>query len=172
MNNSVVLDLQAFQRGYINALVDDIPDEKMCEPPGAIVNHPAWQLGHLCWTLDRCIQTLGGTPKLDAAWTKRYERESIPTPDRASYHGKAELLRVLDQQRAEFARLFKAVDANDLARPHPDPKLAKRFANIGMLLVFVSTTHEGTHLGQISAWRNAMGMERAMSKTEAMNPRS
>jgi hypothetical protein len=164
MNNSVILDLLAFQRGYINALVEDVPDEMMSVQAGGIVNHPAWQLGHLSWSLDRFCQAMGAASKVDAAWTQKYGRDSVPTSDRASYAGKAELLRILDERRGEFARLFKTANPDDLAKPPPDPKIAKRFPTLGMLLVFGATSHEGSHLGQVAAWRTAMGMVPALSK--------
>ncbi|MGA3067527.1 MAG: DinB family protein [Tepidisphaeraceae bacterium] len=164
MDKNVVLDLQAFQRGYIHLLTEDIPEEKMAAQPSGVPNHPAWHLGHLACAMDRFVQILGGASKIDPAWAQPYSRESTPSPNRQLYATKAELLALLDERRGEFARLFKNATPDDLAKPPPDPKVAQRFPTIGMLVLFGATTHEATHLGQLAVWRRAMGMPQALSK--------
>jgi uncharacterized damage-inducible protein DinB len=161
MNKDSVLHLQEFQRNYIGAMVHDIAEEKMTAQPGGMVNHPAWQLGHLACVQDQIVKWLGGAPALEA-WIPRYGRMSTPLPDRAAYESKQELLRVLDERRAEAARFLKSASADDLARPVPNPHMVRVFPNLGKLVTFLATTHEGWHLGQLATWRKAMGMPTAL----------
>ena len=59
MNSKLVLNQFAFHRQYLSMLVDDIPDDQLTAQPGGIVNHPAWQLGHLAFVSDRFATMLG-----------------------------------------------------------------------------------------------------------------
>lgn len=161
MNKDSILHLLAFQRNFIGRLVNDIPEEKMTAQPGGIVNHPAWQLGHLAYAQDQIVKWLGGALALEA-WIPRFGRMSTPLPDRAAYESKQELLRVLDERRGEAARLLKSASADDLAKPVPNPNMVRVFPSIGNLVTFLATTHEGWHLGQIANWRRAMGMPTAV----------
>jgi hypothetical protein len=160
MNKDSILHLLVFQRSYIGASVYDIPEEKMAVQPGGIVNHPAWQLGHLACTQDQLVKWLGGASALEA-WMPRYGRHSTPLPDRAAYESKEELLRVLDERRSETARLLRNASADDLAKPVPNPHMVRVFPSVGNLVTFLTTTHEGWHLGQLADWRRVMGMPKA-----------
>jgi len=166
MNNSVILSAYAFQRHYLKLLVEDIAEERMTAQPGGIVNHPAWQLGHLVVVQDRLVRMLGGNSKIEADWETRYGRGSVPSPDRSAHPSKADFLRTLDERRGEYVRLFGSVSSDDLAKPPPGGKIPQAFTSMGMFLLFIMTTHEGTHLGQLAAWRKAIGLPQALSKLE------
>jgi hypothetical protein len=43
----VILNLHAMINGFLLDTVEDVPDSRMTEQPGPIVNHPAWTLSHL-----------------------------------------------------------------------------------------------------------------------------
>src|SRR5438045_353633 len=104
-STEMILNQLVVQRGYLANLVDDLPDERMAEQPGGIVNHPAWQLGHLAFVLDRLIGMLGGAATLES-WKDIYGPGTEPRSDRAAYAAKAELICVLDERRAELARVY------------------------------------------------------------------
>ena len=42
--------------------------------------------------------------------------------------------------------------------PFPDERRRKAFPTLGDYAVFVMTIHEGSNIGQIAAWRRAMGL--------------
>jgi hypothetical protein len=164
MDNSAVLSAYGFQRKYLSLLVEDIPEEKMCVQPGGVVNHPAWQLGHLVSVQDQLVQRLGGKSNLDADWGKRFGRGSIPSPDVRAHPKRSEFLGKLDERRGEYVRLFSNLSSDDLAKaPPPEAKLPAFFTSMGMFLLFVMISHESTHLGQLATWRRAMGMSAALS---------
>ena len=163
MDKTTILNQFAFQRHYLSMLVDDIPDEKMTAQPG-VVNHPAWQLGHLTFVADRFAKTLGGTSTLDATWEARFGQNTVPNPDRAASPSKAELIRMLDDRRNAAAKAYLAASLEDLAKPNPIARLAKVLPTIGHLAIFGLISHESQHLGQLAAWRRAAGMPMALSK--------
>ena len=167
MNNKVILDQYAFQRYYISLLVDDIPEDRMCDQPGLIVNHPAWHLGHLAQSTDSFIALLGGTPTLEESWKSKFKQGSIPKPERNFYPSKAELLRVLDDRRGALSQIVSRVSDADMAKPNPIASIARPLPTLGHLTLFGLLYHESTHLGQLASWRHAAGMCQALSKLNA-----
>ncbi len=164
MDNNCILSAYQFQRQYLTLLVEDIPEERMTSQPPGIVNHPAWQLAHLAVVQDRLVQILGGKSRLDPDWEKRFGRGSTPASAGAGHPTRADLLGIIDERRGEFVRLFSRLGAEELAKPPGVPGIPPRFSSLGMFLTFVMMSHEATHLGQLSAWRRAMGMCEALSK--------
>ena len=72
---------------------------------------------------------------------------------------------LIEKLRGEFEQLCRdvttAVNASDsatLATPHPHEGTRKHFPTIGDMVVFLMTSHEMDHLGQLAAWRRAMGL--------------
>ena len=51
-----------------------------------------------------------------------------------------------------------AADPAALAAPHPNEKSRAHFPTVGDYAIFLMTGHEMDHLGQIAAWRRAMGL--------------
>jgi uncharacterized damage-inducible protein DinB len=164
MDTKEIISAYEFQRHYLNLLVEDIPEEKMSVQPGGIVNHPAWQLGHLTVTQDRLAQMLGGKSKLDPDWEKRYGMGSTPSAQGSANPTRADFLSILDSQRKEYVRQFNQLSGEDLAKPPSIPGVPPFFTSLGMFLVFIMMSHESGHLGQIASWRRAMGMPQALSK--------
>ena len=153
MDTSLILKMHAFQRGYLGLLVDDIEDERMCDQPGGMLNHPAWQIGHMAVALDRMTKLLGGESALDENWSKRFAQGSTPLADRAVYPSRAELMRVLDERREAASRALASASAELLARPNPLERLVQKLPTIGNMVPFIFNFHEGTHLGQLATWR-------------------
>jgi uncharacterized damage-inducible protein DinB len=82
---------------------------------------------------------------------------SIPSGDAADYPGKVELLEELRGQHERVSEAMAAVDAERLQQPTP-PRLRERFPTIGDFAAALMTMHEGHHLGQLAAWRRALGL--------------
>lgn len=164
MNNKAILDQYAFQRKHLFLLVDNIPDDRICDQPGSIVNHPAWQLGHLAVSTDRFVAAMGGSSTLDESWVTKFKPGSVPQPDRSLYPSKAELLRVLDDRRNALAQIVSRASDEDMAKPHSIARLAPMLPTRGHLALFGLLYHESTHLGQLGSWRKAAGLCQALSK--------
>ena len=138
-------------------LVDDLTGEQMVAQPSGVINHPAWTLGHLGATSDALAGMLGLPSTFPDAWREACRMGSIPSGDAADYPGKAELLEQLRAQHERVAEAVAAVDAERLQQPTP-PRLRERFPTIGDFAAALMTMHEGHHLGQLAAWRRALGL--------------
>ena len=67
--------------------------------------------------------------------------------------------------RAAHERTGQALanaDAAKLAQPHPAEKARRYFPTLGDHVVYAMTAHEMDHLGQLAAWRRAMGLKPAL----------
>ena len=138
-------------------LVDDLTDEQMVAQPSGVINHPAWTLGHLGATSDALAGMLGLPSTFPDAWREACRMGSIPSGEAADYPGKAELLEQLRAQHQRVAEAVAAVDDERLQQPTP-PRLRERFPTIGDFATALMTMHEGHHLGQLAAWRRALGL--------------
>ncbi len=138
-------------------LVDDLTDEQMVAQPSGVINHPAWTLGHLGATSDALAGMLGLPSTFPDAWREACRMGSIPSGEAADYPGKAELLEQLRAQHQRVAAAVAAVDDERLQQPTP-PRLRERFPTIGDFATALMTMHEGHHLGQLAAWRRALGL--------------
>ena len=153
------LTLYAFNLWYGQALVADLHDEQLAEQPAQGCNHPAWVLGHLAAIADLGLQLLGKPLALSAEWHELFDPGSIPSPERSLYPSKTELVATYE---AAHDRLVDAItagtDPDRLARPNPISDLRRVLPTLGDLLAHILTTHESTHLGQLSAWRRQLGL--------------
>ncbi len=151
-----VLHTYQMNLGYANMLLEDIPDEQLADQPGGIVNHGAWQIGHMAVSSDSLSGLLGLERQL-MAWDELFNMGSQPTADRSAYPGKADLLTALATGHERITKAAESADPDLFTQPTPNEKMRQFFPTIGDILAFVCTTHEGTHLGQLSAWRKAIG---------------
>lgn len=146
---------------YAARLVGDLsPPQYFAQPvAGRVLNHPAWVFSHLNIYTRICTAMLRGEPfgdPIDAKYGQKSEvsldpTDYMPGPDLivqyAALHGEAERA-LVDAPDRIFAT------ANPLERwrvVHP---------TVGDMLVTLMVKHESAHLGQLSAWRRALGLAR------------
>ena len=151
-----------FNLGFAEMLVKDVSAEQMAEQPGGVINHPAWSLGHLVMSADYLGQLLGLESDVPEGWGETFWTGGEPLGDWSAYPGKEEILEALREHHARNADAVKNVDASRFAEPHQDEKMRKYFPTVGDQIVFLMTAHEMDHLGQIAAWRRAMGLGAAI----------
>jgi uncharacterized damage-inducible protein DinB len=142
-------------------LVHDINDEQACAQPHGVVNHPSWVLGHLCTSARGLVRILDADADLPDAWEGRFGRGSTPSAVASDYPAQFKLLEILRRVHMQAAQVVEATAAAQFAQPHPEAKLRSRFPTKGDYVVFLMTSHEMGHLGQITAWRRAMGLPSA-----------
>ena len=157
-----VLHTFGFNLGYARKLVADIPKDKMCVQPAGIPNHAAWVLGHLAFSLQFGGSMLGLKLAMPDGWQQKFGNGSKPTSDAAVYPDKQALLTALEQAHARLADAVAKADAAVFRQPTPHEGFRKVFPTIGDALTFMTTAHEATHLGQLSAWRRAAGFPSAL----------
>ena len=145
-----------FNLGHIERLVKDLSDEQMVSQPNGVVNHPAWTLRHLASSSNFLATTLGLESTTPAAWDAP-SPGGIPSGDASEYPSKAELLSQLKAQHERVAEAVSNADPETFTK-EPAEEMRSYFPKVGDLIDYMLTAHEGTHIGQISAWRRAMGL--------------
>jgi hypothetical protein len=158
-----------FNLAYACKLVDDLSDEQMTESPfPGFENHPAFTLGHLVTGTALMIEDLGGKMELPAGWGELFIRKGpgdpgLPSPDKKIYPGKQQLLSEFGIQHDRLKKILLTLDQNKIDAP-----IKWRFSSFmpsaGDLTLFMCVNHEAMHLGQLAAWRRAMGMGTALGR--------
>ncbi len=153
-----MLDVHAMVTRFLLETVEDVPESRMTEQPGGVVNHPAWTLSHLNAYAGTLLAMLDA-PVVTAAGdeVERFGYGTTPVPDPAAYASKRELL---DRFRERNERLGAVVAEKHAAYfPKPAPEVYRPFApTLGHLAVTLLVAHPPHHLGQLRQWRRAAGM--------------
>lgn len=146
------------QRDYAERLIRDLSDADMTAQPvaGVTMNHPAWALGHL-----------SAYPPVLAAMARRetpvdpishpFGRDSKPVNDPTVYGSKEKIVSAYFGAHDELADTLASVDPSVMNDPIRVERWRERFPTLAHACFYLMTTHEATHLGQISAWRRAGG---------------
>jgi hypothetical protein len=153
-----VLRASAINLEYAKKLVADIPEDKMCAQPAPGMNHAAWVLGHLTFVADSMIRIFDQPFSMPKEWVELFNVASKPTSGRASYPSKAALLQAYETAYARLTEAVRAAPPEAFDREFPNPKLRPTLPTVGVAMVHILTSHQGLHLGQLSAWRRAQGM--------------
>ena len=155
----LVLPSYNFNLVYAQKLVADVPDEQMCAQPvpGRVMNHPAFVLGHLAWASENGVKLLGEESAGAAEWRELFGTGATPLSDRSRYPAKAALLQRLEEAHARLAAALGKATHAALDQPAPE-RMRGRFPTVRHMLVGLTTSHEAAHLGQLSAWRRALGL--------------
>lgn len=159
-----ILGLYQFSLGYAHLLVKDIPDDKMTAQPvaGRAMNHAAWVIGHLAVSSDFVVKLLGGAEvAAPPEWNELFGMKSSPLPDASRYPKKGVLMKALEDAHARAAEAYSKATPEQLNQPSSDP-IRARFPKVGNFVTLLMTSHEGIHLGQLSAWRRALGYPSVM----------
>jgi hypothetical protein len=155
------LTLYAFNQHYLHKLTADLTDEHLAQPTAG-VNPPVWLLGHLCVGTDFALMLLGGRRKAlcPPDWHRDFSPGSPAIPERRPLPTKAELLTAYDRGHAAVAEAVRTATPEQLDKPHgvDMPQLKTHVPTVGDLIAHLLTTHEATHLGQLSAWRRQAGL--------------
>ena len=143
-------------------LVSDLTAAQMTQQPHGLINHPAWTLGHLVVTGNNICKTLGLESSLPEGWGDKFKAGVTPDPDPAQNPSKEELLEAFRTCHKQLSEALAGISEEELAKKHPNEGTRKYFPTIGDFVVYLMTAHEGDHLGQVAAWRRAMGLGPAM----------
>lgn len=146
---------------YARRLVADIPEDQMAAQPAPGMNHAAWVLGHLAYVFDSMIAVWGEKPTMSPEWKELFNVPSKPQPDRSKYPSKAQLLEAYETNYRRIVEKVKQATPADFDKEFPNPRLRPLLPTVGMAMVHILTSHQGQHLGQLSALRRALGMPAA-----------
>jgi hypothetical protein len=157
---STILSIHAMITGFLLDAVDDVPESRMTEQPGAIVNHPAWTLSHLNAYAGMLLAMLDdpsvGRATADAEM-ERYGYGTTPVPDPAVYATKRELLQQFKDRNARLATVV--ADRHAIYFPKASPEKFHPYSpTIGHIAFTLLVAHPPHHLGQLKQWRRAAGI--------------
>jgi len=150
--------------GYAKMLVEGIPAERFGHMPHEEMNHPAFCLGHLSIYPDKILGYLGradlASPK--EGWFELFAQGVQCVEQDGRYPEKDEICTQYFERHWAVVQALKEVDEMMFAQPTPIEFLKERAPSFGASLNFIMIAHPMLHLGQISAWRRAMGLGSAM----------
>lgn len=154
-----ILSLHSMIHGFLLASVEDVPEPRMTEQHGAIVNHPAWTISHLNAYAGALLAMLDdpNVPTADAEMAQ-YGYGTTPVADAAAYATKRELLDLFRERNARVAAVVAAKHRDYFPRPSPD-KYHPYSPTIGHIAITLLVAHPPHHLGQLRQWRRAAGLE-------------
>lgn len=163
MEIETIIKQYDFNLKYAVALVHDLSDDQMTTIPAkGLDNHPAWIIGHLVSGSADLARDFGAEFEMPDKWDEIFVRQGPgdprkPDPDKSKYPSKHLLLKELNDQHNKVKQFLSRLDNNDLNK-----KFKWRFDSymptLLDLIVFMCINHEAMHLGQLAAWRRAMGL--------------
>lgn len=168
MINEIINQLN-FNRLYAKQLIADVPQEKMNLKPGpGLDNHPAFTIGHLVTAYANLMNNLTGEFILAPGFKEVFLRQgpgdpTLPNEDVSVYPNKEALLKELDAQHERLVNHLRSLPDAKLNEAF-DWRLKAYFPTYGNRIMFLCVNHYAMHLGQLAAWRRAMGMESALAK--------
>ena len=163
-----VLQEYAFNLAYARLLVADVSQEAMCQSGGAgLENHPAFTIGHLVTGSSQGCAVLGLDRDEPDGWAELFERKGpgdrrLPESDASKYPGRDELIAELARQHERLTAAIHAASEAQLDTPC-SWQFDNWMPNVRGVLTFLCTGHEALHLGQLAAWRRAMGLPAALA---------
>ncbi len=171
---ALALPTLRMHEAYAGELIRDLSEAQLDASPGpGLENTPRFTIGHLCVgcaMTRRGIQDPGGDRDanvdvpdvfLEQFGRKGPQDRRLPEAMPDAPHVE-ELLSELRRQHDELDRAVR--DASDDVLNHPCSwKLGHLLPRHVDLVMFVCT-HEALHLGQVAAWRRAMGLDAAMAR--------
>ena len=154
-----ILNIHAMIHRFLIEAVEDVPESRMTEQPGTIVNHPAWTLSHLNAYAGVLLSMLDDPSVGGAAADAEMERfgyGTTPVPDRAAYATKRELLDQFRNRNARLAAVVAEKHSDYFPRPSPE-KFQPYSSTIAHIAITLLVAHPPHHLGQLKQWRRAAG---------------
>ena len=143
--------LYEFLLNYGRNLTEDLSPEQYYEQPSQGLNHPAWVLGHLSFVAQFGVSLCGGEPWLDESWNDNFGVGSTPQNTSESYPSVAELLEGYKDGHARLTQAVQQADPTLLQKETEIETLRAVFPTQDLLVAHILTSHEATHLGQLSA---------------------
>ena len=150
---------------YALGLAEHIPAERWGESAIANCNHPAFNYAHLAIYPNRMFGILG---REDLCIALPFDPELVMPgvecqTDASCYPGKAESVALMKEGYNLVIDHMLTVDAETFAAANPlEGRMAEMFPTKGAVLCFMLNNHVMMHMGQVSAWRRAIGLGSVM----------
>jgi uncharacterized damage-inducible protein DinB len=157
-----------FNLAYAKKSVEDIPEAQMAVKPSAgLDNHPAFTLGHLATAYANLMNNLTGEYILADGFKEIFLRSgpgdpALPNPDAAAYPSKEKMLAEMDHQHQRLINYLLRMDEKKL-KENFEWRFSSFFPTYLDRIMFLCVNHYAMHLGQLAAWRRAMGFPSALA---------
>ena len=135
----------------------DLSDEDMLQRPHPECNHIKWQIGHLISSEHQMINAVcpGSMPALPEGFAERYTKETASSDDPAAFDSKADLRRLLEEQREGTLQALAAQSDEDLDKPAPEAM--QGYAPTVGDVISLQGGHWMMHAGQWAIIRRQLG---------------
>ena len=150
---------------YANQLVATIPADLFSKMPSSDrmkdMNSPAFYIGHLSIYGDRVCTLLGRTDLVKPMpySVDLFKNGAVCLDQPGLYAGKDVLVATFFERQRLAVQAFTSADDKTLQAENPaDGRFKEMFPTIGSAVAFLLVGHVMMHLGQVSAWRRAMGL--------------
>ncbi|MFN0010763.1 MAG: DinB family protein [Phycisphaerales bacterium] len=169
-----IVDCTKMTRGYSEKLVAGIRPEMAARKPRwgfdgneIDTNHATFICGHLAIYPARIYTLAGKDPKpvaVDPALEAIFKAGAtcVDDPHGSVYPHWEKVVSLFFSGYDKAIEVASKMDDKLLSTPHPDAKVRERFPTIGAATNFLLNNHVMMHMGQLSAWRRAMGLPSAM----------
>ncbi|MBM4111995.1 MAG: DinB family protein [Phycisphaerae bacterium] len=146
---------------YLGRLVDDLGEAVarwIAQPASACaMNHPAWIVCHLRLYRRVILDLLRGAA-FDDPLDAPFGRGSKVSMEPAAHPAPREMRETIERLGADVLAALDAAPTARFEAPNPLPRWRELHPRVGEQLVTLMVKHESFHLGQLSAWRRAMGL--------------
>ena len=149
--------------GFAEMLLSDVDPAKYADRFGTSINHPAFILGHTAYYAGYAMKMLGGQVEFRPDEEQLYSIDAECQDDASLYPPMDEALKHFRERYDAVATFVAACDDAALQRPNEDGPFKSTYQTVGEVAGFMIVGHTAFHLGQLSAWRRAAGMEAATS---------
>jgi hypothetical protein len=147
-----------YSLAFLRDQVADVSAADLAAQPPGVPNHPLWTIGHLTFACEMLGGVVGLAPWLPEGFADRVGPGSVPVPDPAAYDARDVALARLEDARVRLESAVDRLAERDLDAALPDPSLRDAFPTVRHALVQVLAGHTAFHVGQVAAWRRAMGL--------------
>ena len=146
---------------YALRLVGDLTDEQMiAQPvPGRTMNHPAWTLAHLHLYNEVIAKMLQRIPFEDPK-EHPFGMKSSPQGDAKVYQPRERAIEAYQRSHDVAERALVECDPGVFSEDVPLERWRALHPKVADMTLMLMVKHESMHLGQLSAWRRAMGLGR------------
>lgn len=154
--------------GYAERLLQGVtPGQfaRFADPGGVPIhsNHPAFLYGHLSLYASRIVEQLGGDAT-DLIPSARFQElfskdaQCLDDPDGSIYPAMDEIVDAFKRGYSAAIAALEGAPDEVFHEPNPNEAMRGRFPTLGAMHAFYVGGHLMLHLGQMSAWRRAVGL--------------
>ncbi len=146
---------------YAQSLVKDVPEGRFAHMPHPTMNHPAFCLGHLSLYPDQILRLIARKDLVAdrAGYGKLFQAGASCVEQDGRYPPKHEIVNYYLKRHQVVGEALADVPDEQFRMGSPfKDKRKDYFPTIGAVVNYYLNNHHMQHLGQISAWRRAVGL--------------